>query len=81
MQKLIQTLRNIAKIEELRKRILYTLGILVIYRLGAYVVLPGIDPNQLAALQKQSSALHFGIHCDSIDGYDCALLPETTEGR
>ncbi|HBZ66727.1 MAG TPA: preprotein translocase subunit SecY [Bacteroidales bacterium] len=55
MQKLIQTLRNIAKIEELRKRILYTLGILVIYRLGAYVVLPGIDPNQLAALQKQSS--------------------------
>lgn len=55
MQKLIQTLRNIAKIEELRKRILYTLGILLIYRLGAYVVLPGIDPNQLAALQQQSS--------------------------
>lgn len=61
MQKLIQTLRNIAKIEELRKRILYTLGILLIYRLGAYVVLPGIDPNQLAALHKQSSEGLLGL--------------------
>jgi len=61
MQKLIQTLRNIAKIEELRKRILYTLGILLIYRLGAYVVLPGIDPNQLSALHKQSSEGLLGL--------------------
>ena len=47
MKKLIQTLRNIYKIEDLRKRILYTLGIIVIYRLGAYVVLPGVDPSML----------------------------------
>lgn len=55
MKKLFQTIRNIWKIEELRKRILYTLGILVIYRLGAYVVIPGVDPSQLSNLHQQSS--------------------------
>ncbi len=43
MASIVESLRNIWKIEELRKRILYTLGILVIYRVGAYVTLPGID--------------------------------------
>ena len=55
MKKLFQTIRNIWKIEELRKRILYTLGILVIYRLGAYVVIPGVDPSQLSNLHQQTS--------------------------
>lgn len=55
MKKLFQTIRNIWKIEELRKRILYTLGILVIYRLGAYVVIPGVDPTQLSNLHHQTS--------------------------
>ncbi len=55
MKKLFQTIRNIWKIEELRKRILYTLGILVIYRLGAYVVIPGVDPSQLSNLHHQTS--------------------------
>ena len=53
MRKLIETLKNIFKIEDLRQRILYTLGILVVYRLGSFVVLPGINPTQLGALQKQ----------------------------
>mgnify|MGYP001023282152 FL=1 len=61
MKKLIQTLRNIWKIEDLRKRILYTLGILLIYRLGSYVVLPGVDPSMLANLQNQSSAGLLGL--------------------
>ncbi len=43
MAGLAQSLRDIWKIDELRKRILYTLGILVIYRIGAYVTLPGVD--------------------------------------
>lgn len=43
MKKLITTLRNIWSIEELRKRIIYTLGLLLVYRLGSFVVLPGID--------------------------------------
>ena len=55
MKKLIQTIKNIFKIEELRTRILYTLGLLVIYRLGSFIVLPGIDSAQLANLQQSSS--------------------------
>ena len=55
MKKLIETIRNINKIEELRNRILYTLGILLIYRLGSYVVIPGVDPGMLSNLQNQAS--------------------------
>ena len=46
-KKLVETLKNIYKIEELRKRILYTLGLLLVYRLGCFVVIPGINPNAL----------------------------------
>ncbi|MCL2072833.1 MAG: preprotein translocase subunit SecY [Marinilabiliaceae bacterium] len=52
--KLIETIRNIWKIEELKTRLLTTLGFVAIYRLGSYVVLPGIDPSQLASLQHQT---------------------------
>ena len=55
MKRFIETLQNIYKIEDLRKRILYTLGLLLIYRLGSFVVLPGIDPTQLGALKDQTS--------------------------
>lgn len=51
MKRFIQTLRNINKIEDLRARILYTLGIILIYRLGTMIVLPGIDPSQLDVLK------------------------------
>jgi len=44
MRGLITTLRNIYKIEDLRNRILTTIGLILIYRLGSYVALPGIDP-------------------------------------
>jgi preprotein translocase subunit SecY len=54
MKRIIQTIRNIYKIEDLRQRILYTLGIILIYRLGTKVVLPGIDPNILADVSSQS---------------------------
>ena len=47
MKKFIETLKNIWKIEDLRARILTTLGLLLIYRLGSYVVLPGVDPAAL----------------------------------
>ncbi|MBI3509073.1 MAG: preprotein translocase subunit SecY [Bacteroidetes bacterium] len=47
MKKFIGTIRNIFSIEELRQRILYTLGFLLIYRLGSYVVIPGVDPEAL----------------------------------
>ncbi len=61
MNKLIQTIRNIWKIEDLKKRILYTIGILLVYRLGAFVVLPGVDPHQLGALQAQTSEGILGL--------------------
>lgn len=53
--KLIQTLKNIWKIEELRNRLLTTLGFVAVYRFCAYVVLPGIDTNALTSLQSQTS--------------------------
>ena len=55
-KKLIETLKNIYKIEELRKRILFTLGLLLIYRLGSFVTLPGVDHNQLAEVMARSGA-------------------------
>lgn len=55
MKKLIQTFQNIFKIEELKRRILYTLGLLLIYRFGSFVVIPGIDPNALSSLADQVS--------------------------
>ena len=55
MKKFIETIKNIFKIEDLRNRILYTLGILLIYRLGSFVTLPGIDPAQLGALKRQTA--------------------------
>ncbi|MBQ3595331.1 MAG: preprotein translocase subunit SecY [Bacteroidales bacterium] len=60
-KKLRENIRNIFKIEELRKRITYTILIIFIYRFGSYVVLPGIDPNQLAELQNQSSSGLLGL--------------------
>ncbi|MFT5143599.1 MAG: preprotein translocase subunit SecY [Rhodothermales bacterium] len=49
-----ESLRNVWKIDELRTRILYTLGLLMVYRLGAYVTLPGVDAQALAAINAQS---------------------------
>lgn len=49
MKKFIETIKNIFRIEDLRKRILYTLFIILIYRFGAHVVLPGINPGGLSA--------------------------------
>jgi preprotein translocase subunit SecY len=54
MKGLIDTLKNIWKIEDLRSRILTTLGLLLVYRLGTMIVLPGIDPAHLGALQEQT---------------------------
>jgi len=47
MKRFFSTIKNIFSIEDLRVRILNTIGFLVIFRLGSYIVLPGIDPNRL----------------------------------
>src|SRR5699024_10516749 len=46
--KIIETLKNVWRIEELRNRIMVTLGLLLVYRFGAQIVLPGIDALKLA---------------------------------
>ena len=61
MAGLTESLRNIWKIDELRKRVLYTLGIFVIYRIGAYVTLPGVDATVLADAMSGSANNLFGF--------------------
>ncbi len=61
MRAFIETFKNIFKIEELRQRILYTLGILLVYRLGSFIVLPGIDPDALAGLKAQTEGGVMGL--------------------
>ncbi|MCS6834127.1 MAG: preprotein translocase subunit SecY, partial [Flammeovirgaceae bacterium] len=48
MKKFITVIKNIFSIEELKARILYTVGFLAIFRVGSYVVLPGVDPSKLS---------------------------------
>ena len=53
--RLVDTIKNIWKIEDLRKRILITILYVVIYRLGSFVVLPGVNPDTLTSLANQTS--------------------------
>jgi preprotein translocase subunit SecY len=54
---LIENFRNIFKIEELKNRILYVVGILMVYRIGSYVTLPGVDASQLVQQTGNASSL------------------------
>ena len=49
MKNLIKTLKEIWAVDELKKRILYTLGLILVYRIGSFIVLPGIDADKLAS--------------------------------
>jgi preprotein translocase subunit SecY len=59
--RLIQTIKNIFKIEDLRARLVYTFLIILLYRFGKYVTLPGIDPSQLEGLRNQTSSGIMGL--------------------
>ncbi|WP_396635476.1 preprotein translocase subunit SecY [Maribacter sp. R77961] len=61
MKKFIETVSNIWKIEELRNRILITLGLLLVYRFGCQIVLPGIDSTQLGGLADGTDQGIFGL--------------------
>lgn len=54
MKNFIDSIKNVWKIEELKNRILLTLGLLLVYRFGAHVPLPGIDTTQLSGLAEQT---------------------------
>jgi preprotein translocase subunit SecY len=55
MKKLIETIKNIWKIEDLRGRLITTFLFVLIYRFGSFIVLPGVDPGALTALEAQTS--------------------------
>jgi preprotein translocase subunit SecY len=61
MASFAESVRNIWKIEELRTRILFTLGLLIVYRIGAYVTLPGVDARVLAEVSDQTREGLFGL--------------------
>lgn len=54
---LVENFSNIFKVEELKERILYVVGILIVYRIGSYVTLPGIDATQLTLHSGNASSL------------------------
>lgn len=64
MRKFFETFLNIFKIEELKKRILFTMGLLVVVRIGSYITLPGIDVQALkaAAATGADSNTLFGLY-------------------
>ncbi|WP_273565956.1 preprotein translocase subunit SecY [Maribacter halichondriae] len=61
MKKFFETISNIWKIEELRNRIIITLGLLLVYRFGCQIVLPGIDSTQLSQLASSTDSGIFGL--------------------
>ena len=61
MKKFITTLKNIWTIEELRNKIIVTLTLILVYRVGSFIVLPGIDPNQLSNLENSAQGGMLGL--------------------
>ena len=61
MKKIIETIKNIYRIEDLRYKLAITFWMLLIYRVGTYVTLPGVDPNMLEGSAKQASGGIFGL--------------------
>jgi preprotein translocase subunit SecY len=61
VKKFIKTLKNIWSIEELKSKIILTLLLILVYRVGSHIVLPGIDPNQLAALDERTDTGILGL--------------------
>ncbi len=83
--RLVDTIKNIWKIEDLRKRLVVTFLLILVYRVGCYVVLPGIDPNQLAAMKSFTSGglmqlldMFSGGAFSQASIFDLAIMPYIT---
>lgn len=61
MKKFIQTIKNIWSIDELRDKIVFTLMLILIYRVGSFIVLPGVDPNKLSNLADSTKSGMLGL--------------------
>ena len=61
MKKIITTFQNIWSIEELRQRILLTIGLVFIFRVGTYIALPGLEPSALINMKQQGTGGILGL--------------------
>lgn len=59
---MIEKLRNILKVPELRRRIIFTMAVLVVYRIGGHITTPGIDPEVLKVFFAESQSTLFGLY-------------------
>ena len=67
------SLKNIFAVQELRKRVLFTLGLLAVYRVGAHIPTPGINPDALALLAEQARNTMFGLY-DMFSGQNLSQM-------
>ena len=68
MKNFFETLRNIWKINDLRGRIILTLSLILVYRIGCFVILPGVDSNELGG-----ATCGLGGLLDLFTGVKCAI--------
>src|SRR4030081_3246282 len=71
---MLEKLSNIFRVPDLRKRLLFTLGLLAIYRLGGHIPVPGIDTNRLEDFFRQNQESLFGL----LDMFSGAMFPGLT---
>ena len=70
---MIDSLRNIFQVGELRNRVLFTLGMLAVYRIGNHVVVPGVNTDALALLAEQARNTMFGLY-DMFSGQNLSKM-------
>ncbi|MBK5297731.1 MAG: preprotein translocase subunit SecY, partial [Vicinamibacteria bacterium] len=70
---MVESLRNIFQVGELRNRVLFTLGMLAVYRIGNHVVLPGVNTDALAMLAEQARNTMFGLY-DMFSGQNLSKM-------
>jgi preprotein translocase subunit SecY len=74
MKRFIQNIQNIWKVEELRKRILLTLGLILVYRVGSFIIIPGVDYYALASKQSSQNTLETLLSLFSGGGFSNASI-------
>jgi len=70
---MVESLRNIFQVGELRNRVLFTLGLLAVYRIGNHVVVPGVNTEALAMLADQARNTMFGLY-DMFSGQNLSKM-------
>jgi preprotein translocase subunit SecY len=70
---MIDSVRNIFQVGELRNRVLFTLGMLAVYRIGSHVVVPGVNTEALALLAEQARNTMFGLY-DMFSGQNLSKM-------